>query len=156
MQLPINVLLASHNSAGAQAAEDFTLSRCPKQAHILHLYVIPEFWQTMLGDDWRNNPKTRQQFSTYLDQILTTEAQAHQQQLRQKADAHDLQLNTLVKTGKPLDCLLQSLQEHPQIEMVVLGSARPWHLGGLRSRMLTKKLWHACPVPLLVVPFPRG
>ena len=57
-----NILLASHGTIGAQAAEQAAFNMCRKNTQITHLIVIPKFWKDILGDDWLNNDCTRNKF----------------------------------------------------------------------------------------------
>ena len=61
-----NVLLASHGTDGAKAAEKMALQVCEKGARLHHLLVVPSFWKGMTGDDWLNNGSTRDNFRRYL------------------------------------------------------------------------------------------
>ena len=72
-----NILLASHGTIGAQAAEQKVFEMCASNAHITHLLVVPEFWKDMLGDDWLNNSVTRIQFEDYLETELGQEVDQH-------------------------------------------------------------------------------
>ncbi len=49
-----NILLASHGTEGAIAAEKMALSLCEKGARLHHLLVVPTLWEGMTGDDWLN------------------------------------------------------------------------------------------------------
>ncbi|HDZ79452.1 MAG TPA: universal stress protein, partial [Gammaproteobacteria bacterium] len=50
-----HVLLASHGTVGAQAAEQMAIRMCSSGAKLHHLIVVPSLWKGMTGDDWLNN-----------------------------------------------------------------------------------------------------
>jgi hypothetical protein len=56
------ILLASHGTAGARAAEAAALDRCAGGATLHQLVVVPDLWKGMLGDDWLNNAVTQARF----------------------------------------------------------------------------------------------
>jgi hypothetical protein len=49
------ILLASHGTPGARAAEAAAFDLCAQEGRVHHLVVVPDFWKGMLGDDWLNN-----------------------------------------------------------------------------------------------------
>jgi hypothetical protein len=68
------VLVASHGTDGARAAETLALASCAPGATLHHLYVVPDLWRGMMGDDWLNNVRTRIRFGDYLEGELASEA----------------------------------------------------------------------------------
>ena len=65
-----NILLASHGTEGAMAAEKMALILCNKGAKLHHLIVVPTLWEGITGDDWLNNGSTRDTFRRYLETEL--------------------------------------------------------------------------------------
>ncbi|HBV21783.1 MAG TPA: universal stress protein [Nitrosomonas sp.] len=150
------ILLASHGTQGAIAAENMAVQICARQATIDHLIVVPEFWQGMTGDDWLNNGVTRDQFREYLQSELGREVDQQCDRLNQKITAHGLTCNSIILFGKPDEALLHRTKAYAY-DLLVMGSPRPGGmpgLRGLRSGMLTKKLTQAIPTTLLIVPYP--
>jgi len=48
MLKPKRILLASHGTEGARAAEKMAFSLCQKQTALHHLVVVPDFWKGMM------------------------------------------------------------------------------------------------------------
>ncbi|MCB1984920.1 MAG: universal stress protein [Burkholderiales bacterium] len=152
-----HILLASHGTTGAIAAENMALHVCAKAGTIDHLIVVPEFWRDMTGDDWLNNGITRDQFREYLHTDLGQEVDQHCDRLSRKVAAHALNYNRVVLFGRPDKVLLQYAKTK-RYDLLVVGSPRPGGLpgiAGLRSTMLTKKLTHVIQTALLIVPYPK-
>ena len=150
-----NVLLASHGTEGARAAERMALEICDKGASLHHLVVVPGLWKGMTGDDWLNNGSTRDTFRRYLEQELGEEIDAHCDKLRVEATAHALRYSREIRVGEPDECLLEASAEQGY-DLVIMGSPRPKGKPGLRSRMNTKPLARSLSVPLLIVPYPHA
>lgn len=149
-----NILLASHGTEGAIAAEDMALRICAAAGHIDHLVVVPEFWRNMTGDDWLNNGATRDRFRDYLDDALRQDIDQQCQRVSQKASDRGLTCQHVVLLGEPEESLLHQARTHTY-DLIVIGSPRPGGKPGLRSTMLTKKLAHVLETALLIVPHPR-
>ena len=152
-----HILLASHGTTGAMAAENMALHVCAKAGTIDHLIVVPEFWQHMTGDDWLNNGATRDQFRAYLQTELEQEVDQQCDRLNQKVAAQALNYNRVILFGKPDDALLHYLTQQTY-DLLVIGSPRPGKipgLSGLRSTMLTKKIMHVTRTAVLIVPYPK-
>ena len=149
-----HILLASHGTEGAKAAERMALALCDQGAKLHHLLVVPTLWQGMTGDDWLNNGSTRDRFRRYLESELGREADEHCQRVREQAEARDVAYSNELVVGEPDQCLLHTCREH-DFELVVMGSPRPKGIKGLRSRMKPEPLTRALSVPLLIVPYPQ-
>lgn len=149
------LLLASHGTLGAQAAEQAAFKMCTHNPQITHLYVVPEFWKNMLGDDWLNNGSTRKQFEDYLEAELAKEADQHIERVHN--DLQNLGIHTTHKIviGDPQQCLLNICKE-TIFDLVILGSPRPKKMSGLRSRMVTKSIARKLIIPFLQVPHPNA
>jgi nucleotide-binding universal stress UspA family protein len=145
------VLLASHGTPGAIAAEDMALQMCPAGGQLYHLIVVPTLWQGMTGDDWLNNGVTRDRFRRYLEGELGREVDEHVDRVRRQAEALGIEYQNEIVVGEPDECLLQTTSRHA-FDLVVMGSRRPKGVQGLRSRMLTDKT-RALSSPVLVMPY---
>jgi nucleotide-binding universal stress UspA family protein len=152
---PSKLLLASHGTRGARAAERTALRFCKPGGTIHHLIVVPDFWKGMMGDDWLNNAATRDTYGRYVESELAAEVQREVRRLDKEARRRRLRYVPEVAYGKPADCLLERLR-HGKFDLAVLGSPRPRTEPGLRSRMLTEEVLRTARIPLLVVPFPHG
>jgi len=148
-----NVLLASHGTPGAQAAEAIALEQCVAGGTLYHLIVVPDLWRGMMGDDWLNNASTRIRFGEYLEGELSRELGEHQDRVADAAARRDLEYLPEVRQGDPADCLLQVARE-TDCGLVVIGAPRPKSSPGLRSRVRLDPLLRELKTPLLVVPHP--
>ncbi|SFP98696.1 Nucleotide-binding universal stress protein, UspA family [Nitrosomonas cryotolerans] len=147
------ILLASHGTEGAMAAENKAVSTCTQGGTIDHLIVVPTLWQGMTGDDWLNNGNTRDKFCRYLETELGREVDEHIQRVHQQAQAHALGYNKIITFGEPDESLLY-YSKKTLFDLVIIGSPRPPGKKGLRSRMLTQDLIRSLAIPLLIVPYP--
>ena len=149
-----HILVASHGTPGAQAAEHTTCALCPARGRLSHLIVVPDLWRGMMGDDWLNNAWTRDDYGRYVETELRREIQSHLDRLRAQVLALGLTYEFRVVLGKPTDCLI-ALSREAAPDLVVIGARRPKGSAGLRSRMHAARLAEALAMPLLVVPHPR-
>jgi len=148
------ILLASHGSQGARAAERLALSYCVPGTRLHHLIVVPEFWKGMMGDDWLNNISTREAFKDYMESTLEAEVRREIIRLERNARKRGIRYDFEMAFGNPADCLLARLKRGG-IDLVVMGSLRPKGRTGYRSRMLTDGVLRAIKVPLLIAPPPQ-
>lgn len=148
------VLLASHGTEGAQAAEDAALEMCAEGAMIKHIVVVPTFWKGMMGDDWLNNGISRDRFARHLESELGKEVDNTRARVRRKAENLNLQYSSVIVLGEPDKCLVEASNE-AAYDLVVMGSPRPKGKPGLRSRMATKFLNKKLTSPVMVVPYPN-
>jgi nucleotide-binding universal stress UspA family protein len=149
-----NMLLASHGTVGAQAAERLAFDLCQPDTVLHHLIVIPDLWRGMMGDDWLNNASTRDTYGKYVEAQLGREIEQHRALLEREIKARGISFQTRVVLGKPEQCLIDYAAEC-SADLVVIGSPRPRGLPGLRSRMPMEKLLRALTAPLLIAPHPR-
>jgi nucleotide-binding universal stress UspA family protein len=149
------ILLASHGTRGALAAEKTALSLCVPGTVLHHLIVVPDLWKGMMGDDWLNNASTRDTYGRYVESQLEAEVRRHLARLRRMAQKRRCRYRPEVVVGKPAECLLAHARRG-KVDMVVLGAPRPQGRAGLRSRMLTEAVLRSLKIPLLVVPSTRG
>lgn len=153
MKNPKRILLASHGTLGARAAERLALSHCQRGTRLHHLIVVPEFWKGMMGDDWLNNASTRDTYGRYVEGELENEVRRHIASLQRQAAKRRIRYRPEVVFGKPEKCLQERLAQG-RADIVVLGAPRPKGKSGLRSYMLTEKLLRTLRVPALIVPYP--
>jgi nucleotide-binding universal stress UspA family protein len=145
------VLLASHGTAGARAAEVQALASCAAGATLYHLYVVPDLWRGMMGDDWLNNVRTRIRFGEYLEGELANEADACLDRVAAACVEAGLVHEPLLRQGEPAACLLDAVSE-TACGLVVVGMPRARGEEGLRSRLALEPLVRGLRVPLLIAP----
>lgn len=149
-----HVLLASHGTEGAMAAEQMAMNLCNKDSSLHHLIVVPTLWQGMTGDDWLNNGSTRDTFRRYLESELGREIDTHCDRINHAASEHEISYSKSIILGDPDQVLLEACKDQ-QYDLVIMGSPRPKGKKGLRSRMSTQPLLKALTTPLLIVPYPN-
>ncbi len=154
MLKPQNILLASHGTTGAQAAEKYALDLCQSGTVLHHLIVVPDLWQGMMGDDWLNNSSTRDTYGRYVEAQLGREIEQHREILEKEIKARGIKFYTKVVLGKPEQCLIEFATEI-NADLIVIGSPRPAEISGLRSRMRLEELTRSLTVPLLIAPYPK-
>lgn len=153
MKVVKSILLASHGSEGALAAEQKALSYCAEGVSLKHLVVVPEFWEGMRGDDWLNNAATRNTFQDYMDSELEKEVRENLLRVQTAVEASGADYDYKVMKGEPDKCLL-ALVDELDCDQVILGGLRPKGVTGLRSRMLTDKVLRELDVAMEVLPWP--
>lgn len=146
------ILLASHGTVGARAAERAVLARVTRGDVIYHLMVVPDFWDGMQGDDWLNNAATRDVFADYVETQLEDEVITEFARVRDQALKLGVMYESRMVYGKPDTCLLQAVAD-VKPDYVITGAPRPKSFAGLRSRMITDNLLRALKVPLCIQPF---
>jgi len=151
------VILASHATPGARAAEDAAFRLCREnKASLHHLLVVPDFWKGMMGDDWLNNAVSQIRFGNYLENQLVQETAAEIERLSERAKKAGIAYTDEVRLGKPAPCLIDAC-EKGGFDLCVIGAPRPKGAEGYRSRMNLDDLARALTVRLLIVPHPdRG
>jgi nucleotide-binding universal stress UspA family protein len=149
-----NILLASHGTPGARAAEQLALASAASNGRLFQLVVVPDFWKGMMGDDWLNNARTRDIYARHVESQLQREIDEEVARVRAIAQQRGLIYTHRVVLGKPAECLLACAAEL-RPDLVVIGSPRPPGARGLRSRMHLETLVRALAAPLLVAPYPR-
>lgn len=149
-----NILLASHGTEGARAAEQAALMRLEAGGTLHHLEIVPDFWKGMMGDDWLNNAITRIRYGEYVEGELTREVAENAQRIDQAAAARGVACFHHAVVGKPAEALLEQAARGG-IDRVVIGSPRPKGALGYNSRMAVETLVKALRVPLLIIPHPQ-
>lgn len=148
------ILLASHGTEGARAAERAAWRLAARGARLHHLIVVPELWKGMRGDDWLNNASTQDDFAQYLESELEREVLRELRRVQRQAARRKIRYASEVEQGKPTECLLRAAARH-RPDLVIVGSPRPPGRRGLRSRMDFDSLARKLAAPLLVVPYPK-
>ena len=149
------LILASHGTPGARAAEDLAVELCTETgASLHHLLVVPDFWKGMMGDDWLNNAVTQARYGDYVESQLAGEAADEVQRLAARAKGSGIRYSDEVRLGKPAACLLAACQRDGY-DLIVIGSPRPKGSPGLRSRMDLELLARSLPARLMIVPHPK-
>ncbi len=150
-----HILLASHATAGAIAAETLALELCRESGGSLHqLIVVPDFWKDMMGDDWLNNAITRIRFGDYVENELQREIIEHTALTEAQAKDAGVPYSNSVKLGKPALCLVEE-NNAGSYDLAVIGSPRPKGVPGYRSRMNLEILARKLNIPLLSAPYPE-
>ena len=149
----INVLLASHGTSGAMAAENTAFNICRKNYIVTHLIVVPEFWKGILGDDWLNNDCTRNHFCKYLEAELENEVNLSINRIRNKFNSLGVTNKNKILVGKPDKVLVQLCKEE-SFDVIIMGSLRPKIIKGLKSRMWTSYLTSNINTSLYITPHP--
>lgn len=148
-----SILVASHGTVGARAAEAVALSLLRPGGSLSHVYVVAEFWLGMRGDDWLNNVAARIRYERHLESELEADIAAEVDRLGPLAVGMGFSYASRVKVGRPEECLLAVANEL-RPELVVMGAPRPKGMPGYRSRMALEPLAKGLSRPLLVVPHP--
>lgn len=154
MLKPNLILLASHGTTGACAAERMALSLCGPGTTLLHLTVVPDLWRGMMGDDWLNNVSTRDVYCKHIETELGREIDQHRSRLEPEVTALGARYEASIRLGKPAECLL-SFAAETSPDVVIIGSPRPPRIPGLRSRMQPELLVRGLTATLLIVPYPK-
>ena len=148
------ILLASHDTPGAQAAEATAMVLAAAHgAAIDHLVVVPDFWKGMTGDDWLNNAATQIRYGEYVEAELAREIDCHVVRLQPLMHKAGITYEYGVRFGRPEQVLIDTVNQY-DYDLVVVGSPRPKGVAGLRSRMVTEKVIGRLPTPLTIVPYP--
>ncbi len=149
------LILASHGTPGARAAEDAALELCLENGASFHqLYVVPDFWKGMMGDDWLNNAITRARYGDYVENQLARDAAMEIRRLAERAEESGVSCTAETLLGKPALCLIAACREGGY-DLAVIGSPRPKGTSGLRSRMDLELLARTLPIRLITVPHPE-
>jgi nucleotide-binding universal stress UspA family protein len=148
-----NILLASHGTPGAKAAEAAAFALCAPDGHIHHLVVVPDFWKGMLGDDWLNNAAVHVRFGRYVEGQLEREIVAHAETVAAEAKRRQVGYACELRQGKPAECVL-AVAAKGGFDLVVVGSPRPKGVSGLRSRLELEILAKGLAAPLWIAPHP--
>jgi len=149
------ILLASHSTQGALAAEQAAINMAEEGDSVQHLIVVPELWKGMKGDDWLQNGATRDKYGEYIESLLEAEIRENVDKLSAEMKENNIKYNVEVLVGKPDECLLKAASK-TAYDLVIMGSPRPKHVSGLRSRLKVEPLAKSLNAPLLIIPFPES
>ena len=153
MLTPKKILLASHGTEGARAAEQLAYRLCAPHTRLHHLVVVPDFWKGMMGDDWLNNASTREDYANYIEDQLEAEVRDLIRRLQRETKRRRIRYDFTMMQGKPTDCLTECATQ-VKADLVVVGAQRPKGREGLRSRIDWDRLLRRLGRPLVVAPFP--
>lgn len=148
-----SILLASHGTDGAKAAEATAFDLCAPEGHVHHLVIVPDFWKGMLGDDWLNNAAVHVRFGRHVERQIEREIVAHAETVAAEAKRRGIGYDCEMRFGKPAECLADVVDKGG-FDLAVIGSPRPKKIKGLRSRMDLETLARRLGIPLVVVPHP--
>lgn len=148
-----SILLASHDTPGARAAEAVALALAGSGGEVTHLVVVPEFWKGMRGDDWLNNAITQDRFGTYLEEQIGREIEAHVRRVQTSAEGLGIAYRAMARQGDIARCVAATAAEIGAT-LVVLGAPRPKGMLGFQSRLDLDRLAKDLRVPYLLVPHP--
>lgn len=147
------LILAHHGTPGAIRAEELAFSLAePGLTQMVHLWVVPEFWADMQGDDWLNNASTRDGFGNYVEKLLQDEANAWVERLSARCQGAGLPFRSVIRLGEPTREIvkLASWESAP----VVIGPRRKRGMPGLRSHLDLGQLACQLTTPLLMAAHP--
>lgn len=149
---PDTILLPHHGTAGAKQAEAlaYQLAQAGKTA-LVHLFIVPDFWAGMQGDDWLNNASTRDDFAHYVEGMLEAEARAQLQAVEANCVAHGISYQPILKFGEPTSCLIAANQA-VQPSLLIMGARRRRGMPGYRSHINLEKLLRTLSCPLIIAP----
>lgn len=152
--MALRVLLASHGTPGARAAEGKAFELAAPGGSVHQVLVVPDFWKGMKGDDWLNNGITRDRFGSYVEEQLEREIAEEIDRVGRVAAERGIPYSHLIMQGQPADCLVEAARLD-RYDMAVIGAPRPGKSPGLRSRLDLDKAARGLPFPLLIVPHPE-
>ncbi len=148
------IIIASHGTPGARAAEEAAVGLAAESgAALFHLFVVPDFWKGMMGDDWLNNAVSQIRFGSYVENQLANEAAEEVRRLHEAAEEKGVTCESDVRVGKPAECLIDACNSD-NYDMAVIGAPRPKGLTGYRSRMVLDTLARGLKARLMIVPHP--
>lgn len=136
--MPKRILLASHGSQGALAAEQHALAVSTAGDYLDHLYVIPAWWGGMTGDDWLNNAVSRDRFCNYLSTELQHECELTLQRVKHQCEEIAVSYQPILRVGDS-DKELNKQVHINHYDQVFIGCRRAKHIKGLQDVMLSKK-----------------
>jgi nucleotide-binding universal stress UspA family protein len=147
---PRVLLLADHGTAGASRAQALAMSlAAPGETTVVHLYVVPDFWVGMQGDDWLNNAWTRDAFAVHVERQLDAEARQHLAAVARTCRERGLACESVARFGDPTRCLIEAAAAYAA-DLVMIGPPRPKGVSGYRSRIDLDKLVRGLRAPLLI------
>ncbi len=150
-----NIIVASHATPGAIAAETAALDLARENTASLHqLLVVPDFWKGMMGDDWLNNAVTQIRFGSYVENQLARETAQEIDRMTEAAESNGTAFSYDIVLGKPADCLIDCCAAG-RFDLAIIGSPRPKGAVGYRSRMVLDALARSLTTRLMIIPYPE-
>lgn len=147
------ILLASHGSIGARAAEQAVLTRLNPGDELYHLLVVPDAWDAMPGENGQDHSTAYPIIGGAIEAQMEAEAGDTFARMGEAARQLGVVYETRLIYGKPVYTLLETVAEISP-DYVIAGSARPKHIDGLHSKMITESLMRSMVIPLLIIPYP--
>lgn len=150
-----HIILASHGTPGAIAAENAALDLARENGASLHqLLVVPDFWKGMMGDDWLNNAVTQIRFGKYVENQIANETAEEICRVEAAAKSYGIDYSHTIVLGKPEICLIEACAGG-KFDLAVIGAPRPKGRAGFSSRMKLDPLLRALKTRLLIIPHPE-
>ncbi len=151
-----NIILASHGTSGAIAAEKAALDLAQENGAALHqLLVVPDFWKGMMGDDWLNNAVTQIRFGEYVENQLAKETAEEIVRVEEQAGSRGIAYSHAITLGKPEACMIAACADG-EFDLAIIGAPRPKGSAGYSSRMKLDPLLRALQTRLMVIPHPES
>ncbi len=146
------ILVATHGTSGAQAAEDLAAELASTfSASMCCLHVIHENWQWMTGDDWLNTSASRNQFARHVESELAREAATIMERVSEKASIKSIPVMTIKRVGNPAT-VIPIVAKEMGADLVVVGSRQNRPDIGFKARIAWTDFLANCGVPVLVAP----
>jgi nucleotide-binding universal stress UspA family protein len=147
-----NVLVASHGTQGAQAAEDLALKIAIRFESVLNLVtVINENWQHMTGDDWLNTSACRNQFRRHVESEVNGEADEVIGRVRSRASESGIQFRHVKTVGIPVVEIL-NVADTISADLIVVGARQIKQDLGFKSRLPWEKFIESSRIPVIIAP----
>ena len=147
------ILLASHGSVGACAAEQVVFTRLKPGDELYHLLVVPDAWDGIPGGAGPNHYAPYEIIGGSVEAQMEEEARQTFARVGEAVRQLGVVFETHLVYGKPVYSLLETVAAISP-DYVIAGSARPKHIEGLPSKMITESLMRSMVIPLLIIPYP--
>ncbi|MBM7854873.1 hypothetical protein JOC37_001251 [Desulfohalotomaculum tongense] len=118
----IKILLVVDGSSSPTKIISFLDKLKGKHLNLTAVYVINNRWQNILGDEWISSKRTRGNFFRYMEKKQQQEAGQILDKIIKKAQAMNLPISTLFKTGQPQQAVLSAYTSLGPFDIVVLPS----------------------------------
>jgi nucleotide-binding universal stress UspA family protein len=146
------ILLATHGTKGAQAAEDLSVELAREQgATLLCIHVVNEDWKWMTGDDWLNTSASRNRFARHVEDELAGEAEVIRARVAEKAAESSVPVAFEKTVGNPGKVILEAASG-TGADLIVMGSRQKRQDEGFKSRISWDKLFVESTVPIILAP----
>lgn len=147
-----NVLVASHGTPGAQAAEELALKIAIRFESGLNLVtVINENWKHMTGDDWLNTSACRNQFRRHVESEVNSEADEVIARMGSRASESGIEFRHFKTVGTPIVEIL-NFADTISADLIVVGARQVKQGLGFKSRMPWEKFIETCRIPVIIAP----